>query len=125
MSFRFENLDARTRELMLEEVEHDVQLGSLYMSKRLSPIGQLTYLPALRDAIRNGNEQTLAHAILMGGMLDSRELSHRKGNVFWKDVPVDAHLTLAEGEFNRFYLRALCRRAQEEGHDQSVDTASL
>lgn len=118
MSFRFENLDARTRELMLEEVEHDVQQSCLYMSKRFSPIGQLAYLPALRDAVRSGNERTLAHAILVGGMLDSRELSHRKGRVFWKDVPVDAHLTLAEGEFNRFYLRALCRRAMDEGHEQ-------
>lgn len=118
MSFRFENLDARTRKLMLDELEHDVQLDRWHKSKRLSPIGEIAFVPALRDAIRSGNERTLAHAILVGGMLDSRELSHRKGRMFWKDVPRDAHLTLAEGEFNRYYLRGLCLRALEDGQEQ-------
>jgi hypothetical protein len=30
-------------------------------------------------------------------------------------VPITAHLTLVEGEFNRFYMRGLCLRAVEEG----------
>ncbi len=30
-------------------------------------------------------------------------------------VPRNAHETLAEGEFNRFYIRGLCRRAIDEG----------
>lgn len=29
-------------------------------------------------------------------------------------VPINAHLTLAEGEFNRYYMRGLCLRAIEE-----------
>jgi predicted alpha/beta-fold hydrolase len=30
-------------------------------------------------------------------------------------VPHTANSTLAEGEFNRFYIRAMCRRAEAEG----------
>jgi hypothetical protein len=36
-------------------------------------------------------------------------------------VPINAHLTLVEGEFNRFYMRGLCLRAVEE--DKTTVTA--
>ena len=118
MSFRFDDLDLHTRALMLDEVDRDARLGVLYRSPRLSPIGQVFYLPALREAVCRGDEQTLARAIASGRMLNAHEISHRRGKVFAKRVPRDAHQTLAEGEFNRFYLRALCVRAHEEGYDQ-------
>ncbi|MEI9907582.1 MAG: hypothetical protein WDO06_06545 [Actinomycetota bacterium] len=34
MSFVFENLDPRTRELMLKEIDFDIAHGGLYLSKR-------------------------------------------------------------------------------------------
>ena len=37
-----------------------------------------------------------------------------------RKVPVNAADTLAEGEFNRFYLRGLCRRALENGEKELV-----
>lgn len=37
-----------------------------------------------------------------------------KGGVTTARVPVTAAETLAEGEFNRFYARGLCRRALED-----------
>jgi len=115
MGFRFDDLDLHTRALMLDEVDRDVRLGVLYRSQRLSPRGHVLYVPALREAVCRGNEQTLARAIASGGMLNAYEIGHRRGTVFAKRVPHDAHRTLAEGEFNRFYLRALCVRAQDEG----------
>jgi hypothetical protein len=118
MSFRFDDLDLHTRALMLDEVDRDARLGVLYRSPRLSPLGQVFYLPALREAVCRGTEQTLASEIASGGMLKEHEIGHRKGKVFAKRVPRDAHQTLAEGEFNRFYLRALCVRALEEGYEQ-------
>ena len=36
------------------------------------------------------------------------------------EVPYTAPETLAEGEFNRFYARGLCRRAIEEGTSQLI-----
>ncbi|MFZ0321604.1 MAG: hypothetical protein WAL56_20940 [Candidatus Sulfotelmatobacter sp.] len=38
-----------------------------------------------------------------------------KGGYTTAAVPVTAADTLAEGEFNRFYARGLCRRAKVEG----------
>lgn len=118
MGFRFNDLDLHTRALMLDEVDRDNRLGVLYRSQRLSQRGHLLYVPALREAIRRGNEQTLAFAIASERMLNTHEIGRRGDKYFAKRVPRDAHLTLAEGEFNRFYLRALCVRAMDEGQDQ-------
>lgn len=38
-----------------------------------------------------------------------------KGGFTFADVPVTAHTTMAEGEFNRFYIRAICLRAIDKG----------
>lgn len=117
MSLRFESLDVLTRTQMLAEVDFDQSRGRLYLSPRLSPVGLVGYEGALREAITNGNDATLAAAL--GRFLNAQELSHsRYGKPFWKRVPADAHLTLAEAEFNRFYIRALCVRAEELGLDQ-------
>lgn len=35
-------------------------------------------------------------------------------------MPSNAHETLSEGEFNRFYIRALCLRAINEGRELEV-----
>lgn len=46
------------------------------------------------------------------GLLATHEISHSsKGKAYEKAVPFDANEVLAEGEFNRFYLRGLSRRA--------------
>ena len=118
MGFQFHDLDLHTRALMLDEVDRDARLGVLYRSPRLSPRGHTLYLPALREAVCRGTEHTFACAIASGRMLNTHEISHRGGKVFAKRVPHNAHETLAEGELNRFYLRALCLRAQDEGYDQ-------
>lgn len=117
MGFRFDDLDLHTRALMLDEVDRDARLGVLYRSPRLSPVGQVYYLPALRDAVCRGNERTLAAEIASRRMLNTHEISHRGDKVFAKRVPCNAHRTLAEGEFNRFYLRALCLRMLDEGQE--------
>lgn len=116
MAFVFHDLDQRTRQLMLDEFKLALTQGSLYMSTRLSGAGMIGYPPALAAAMTGGTEATLATAIRAGGFLNQKETSHNKrGQPFPKDVPFDAHETLAEGEFNRFYIRALCLRAQQDG----------
>jgi hypothetical protein len=51
----------------------------------------------------------------MIGRLNPTEPRNTKNGVTWAKVPVTAPETLAEGEFNRFYARGLCRRAIDEG----------
>lgn len=116
MPFVFDNLDPATRQLMIEELKLDLAAGRAYISPRLSPAGQVGYVGALEQAMASGTEQTLGQLITDGGFLNARETSRSKtGKTFEKDVPRNAHETLAEGEFNRYYLRALCLRAIKDG----------
>lgn len=50
-----------------------------------------------------------------GERLKEYETATRKGTAYTKAVSSNAHETLAEGEFNRFYIRAVCLRALQEG----------
>jgi len=109
---QLDNLDARTRQLMASEFERDVSSGTLYISGRLNTKGKLIYPDLLRTAIESKDADWLADSIRAGGLLNPTE--QRKNGVVAR-VPVTAADTLAEGEFSRFYIRALCCRALEDG----------
>ena len=112
------NLDERTRELMLSEIGMDTTAGTLYLGRYLSPKGEDDYEALLRDAAASGDDSTLAEALRTGGrMALTTQRQKPKGGYSTVKVPVTAPAMLAEGEFNRFYLRALSRRAIEEGVD--------
>jgi len=116
MALQYTDLDEGTRRLMLEELELDIKEGRLYLSPRLSSKGAAEYPALLRSAIERGNDASLAQELRSGGRLNAPEQRKRpKGGHTTAAVPVTAQDTLAEGEFNRFYARALCRRAQNEG----------
>jgi len=71
-----------------------------------------------RGAALGGDEVTLAERLRGTGRL--REIEHRRSPRGWGRfhevrVPYTAAETLAEGEFNRFYIRGLCLRALAEG----------
>ena len=113
MGLDYRNLDARTRNLMLVEIEHDGP--RIYLSKNLTPNGEAEYPDLLRAAARSGSDETLAADIL--SRLNSHEKPRRKKSGGFSKAPVmrcNAHQMLAEGEFNRFYLRALALRAIED-----------
>ncbi|HEX6384922.1 MAG TPA: hypothetical protein VF177_09655, partial [Anaerolineae bacterium] len=59
MALYLVNLDERTRQLMLEEVEYDVARNQLHISPYLSGQGQHDYENLLRQAIEHGDEETL------------------------------------------------------------------
>ena len=85
MALYLVNLDARTRQLMREEMEYDAGRNELHISPVLSGQGQRDYPNLLREAIESGTDETLA-----------------------------------ESQFNRYYIRALCRRALEDGIEALV-----
>lgn len=116
MALQLDNLDERTRRYMLEELDLDVGNGTLYLSPRLSEVGVRDYEALLREAIRTGDDVSLADSLRSHGRMKSTEQRRKpKGGVTTARVPVTAAETLAEGEFNRFYARGLCRRALEDG----------
>jgi hypothetical protein len=116
MGLDYRNLDERTRNLMMAEIDRDIAENSLFLSDNLSPQGQADYPELLRTAARAGTDVTLAAAIQ--GRLNSHEKPRRLKSGEFSKPPVmrsNAHEMLAEGEFNRFYIRALCLRAIEDG----------
>lgn len=116
MGLDYKNLDQRTRTIMLAEIERDIAGNTLYLSDNLNQQGRADYPGLIRDAARSGNDVTLAAAIQ--GRLNSHEKPRKLKSGEFSKAPVmrsNAHEMLAEGEFNRFYIRALCVRAIEDG----------
>ncbi len=113
------NLDDNTRKYMLEEFESDVSDGKLYYGKFLTDDGKRKYVTFLQEAIKDGDDISLAKNLSAPGMMVSKyEKRKPKGGFTLADVPVTAPETLAEGEFNRFYCRGVCRRAIAEGLEE-------
>ena len=115
----FRNLDARTRELMPAEVDHDIA-SELYTSSYFNERGVEVWPTLLRDAVRSGDDVSLAQAIKSSGCLKSQTTRNTKKGTIYVDVPYNAHETIAESNFSRFYIRALCVRAVEDGHGKII-----
>lgn len=121
MSLYLQQLDAQTRELMVEEVEYDLERHQVHISPYLSGQGVHDFAPLLLEAIRSGDETTLAQAL--GKMRRIARTGHRRlpeGGYSVVTVPVNAAEMIADDAFNRYYIRAICRRALEEGEDKVV-----
>lgn len=121
MALKYEDLDERTRKFMLDELAYDLINNNLYTSPRLSERGQKDYVELLREAIKNGNDSSLTDSLRSQGRINLYEQRlTRSGSYTSARVPITAAETLAEGEFNRFYARGLCRRAIEDGISELV-----
>lgn len=114
------DLDNRTRALMVSEIARDVNAGTLYLSDRLSAKGKADWPDLLIAAARGGSISDLAADLNATGRLNSKEPRRTKNGVSMVSVPVNAADTLAEGEMNRFYIRAACLRAIEDGLGEVV-----
>ena len=115
MALSYWNLDDATRTLMLDEMSADAANDNFYRSKRLTASGEAKWPVLLRNAVQAGDDHTLAGELRRQSYLETHEIRHRHGRPFPARVPHTAADTLAEGEFNRLYCRAVCRRAISEG----------
>lgn len=115
MALQLENLDDRTRRCILDELKRDVAGGTLYLSPRLSERGRADYSDLLRAAIEGGDDVSLAESLRVQGRLKAAR-PRRTGTP--ARLPRTAAQTLAEGEFNRFYIRGVCRRAADDGIEE-------
>ena len=111
MEFNFENLDEQTRSAMLTEVKTDIDRKTIYYSKRFTKYGRIKYLALLLDAVKSGNEQTLAKSIKLNYCFVETEKREGKNGIIQANIPEDANHVFAESEFNRFYVRALAKIA--------------
>lgn len=114
--FRFENLDETTRAAMLEAIDEAEHSNNIYYSTRFNEAGGRQWPQLLRQAAREHNEHWLAYQLEANGLMKDFEGAHRPtGGYMMKHVPHTAAETMAEGQFNRFYILGLCKRARSEG----------
>jgi len=119
MPLSYENLDDKTRQFMLQEIDLDMSQGILYISPRLNKQGVQNYPSLLKEAAKSHNDAWLANELRRRGYIKKSERRRKPtGGFTTAKVPSNAPETLAEGEFNRFYTKGLCRRAIEEGIDE-------
>jgi hypothetical protein len=117
--FNFENLDEITRKYMLEAIFEAGASGNIYFSTRFNDLGYEHWLPLLKEAAKEYNEHWLAYQLETKGLIKGLEGSMTpSGGYTIKHVPHNAAETMAEGQFNRFYILGLCKRAREEGISQ-------
>ena len=112
MALYLENLDDRTRRFMLEELQYDIEHNQLYVSPYLSGQGVHDYPNLLRRALESGNDESLTEDLRKLRRTE-RATERRKptGGFNTVSVPENAPQTIAESEFNRYYIRAVARRA--------------
>jgi len=116
MALNLADLNQQTRQFMLEEIERDIAQGELYLSSYFNETGKTAYPELLREAARSHDDQWLADSLRRNGCFAATTTRRKpKGGYTEAKVPVTAPETCAEGEFNRFYARALCRLAIEAG----------
>jgi len=121
MALYFENLDDRTRQLMVDEMDYDITNNQLHISPFLSGQGERDYANLLREALQSGNDETLAQNLREHRRI-LRTLPRRNpsGGYSIAATAENAAQVLAESEFNRYYIRALARRAIEDGIQELV-----
>ena len=114
--FKFENLDDATRFSMLKAIEEAEGTGNIYFSTRFNLAGNMEWLPLLKQAAQEFNEHWLAYQLEANKLMKDFEGSRTPSDVYTiKHVPHTAAETMAEGQFNRFYMLGLCKRARVEG----------
>lgn len=116
-----ENLDAQTRNHIMAEIRADIAAAKLYLSNRLTVRGRGEYAQLLQQAAESHDDSWLANQLRNGGRLNEMEERRKpNGGTTMVRVPVTAPQTLAEGEFNRFYIRGLCIRATAAGISELI-----
>ena len=112
MGLAYQNLDEETRRLMLDEIDSDIAELGLYRSSYLNSDGHGLWPELLREAARAGSDVTLqADLTARRCFLAHTQRNKPKGGYTMVAVPVTAAQTLAEAQFNMYYMRALARRA--------------
>jgi hypothetical protein len=114
MPLQYENLDPTTRRFALAELDNDLSSGAFHVSERLRPEAVAEYQRLLRDAIRYYEDRWLEDNA-SDLLIESESRRTRSGGTTTARLPQMAARLLAEGDFNRYYMRGVALRAIEEG----------
>lgn len=101
-NYDFLELDDVTRTFMLDELDYDIGIhGNTYVSGALTQRGRADYAELIRQALTAHDEVWLTAQLNSDGRISSER--------------TDAARRLAGTEYNRYYIRAICRRAESHG----------
>lgn len=105
--FNFKDLDDQVRALMVEEIQSDIAEDKLYLSSRLNAFGVSNYPDYLLQAAREGDEETLEVLLDINTCFNPSDYSKGKPS----KMPKNSSKLICQSEFNRFYIRAICRKS--------------
>ncbi len=100
--------EPRVRALMVEEIEHDLANDRFVVHERLNDAGRELWPQLLLEAARERTDAWLANQLRANDLLREHDRGGRR-------MPINAAETVAEGDFNHYYCRAVCRLGQERG----------
>lgn len=109
--YKFPELDSAVRSYMLEELELDIRVGLFYESVYLQQAFIPAYQQVLYSGFKNGDVNTIINAL--GSYFFKREVNNRK-------TPVNIATTLAFNDFNRYYMRAILKKAINESKNVCI-----
>jgi hypothetical protein len=113
MPLKYDDLDPATRRHAFAELDADIASGTFHPSDRLRPTAIVEYQRLLRDAIRYYDDLWLEQHV-DDLLVDFEPRQTRSGGQTTAKVPEMAPRMLAEGDFNRYYMRGVALRALEE-----------
>ena len=114
MPLQYESLDPTTRRFAIAELDSDIATGAYHSSERIRPTAIAEYQRYLHEALRYYDDRWLEdHASDL--MVDFEPRHIRSGGQTAVKLPEMASRMLAEGDFNRYYMRGVALRAVEEG----------
>ena len=113
---KFEELDVETRSHMLEEFQNEEKNGIPYRSDSMSSEGLKNVVSIIEDAIKSGNEKTLASVLSKSIYWNSHTTVRRGDTTYRRKIdPSVAAKTFALTEFNTWYVRGFAKRLMKEG----------
>lgn len=98
------------REFMISEIETDISKGLLYISDRLNSEGKEQYPIKLLEAAKSMNTDEFINSFGLENF-NSHYPRKTKTGFTQAKMPYNANSQLCGGEFNRFYIRAVCLKA--------------
>lgn len=111
MTLKFGELDDQVRSFMETELTDDIPESRILLSDRLSAEGRERWTFLLNDAITDHDDLWLAQQIITENLLNDEEPYKKSKSGFRKINKEAASKMLAESEFNKYYIRAICLKA--------------
>jgi hypothetical protein len=119
MPMNYEELDDKTRSLMLKGFEAEWGSGNPYVSQGLNDKGRAAFPGLMRAAIQTGTEVSLIDSLNDAGFWKPTEIDIKNGVP--TEVPrhvLQSATRLGLGEFSTWYVHGLARRLLDEGETQ-------